>query len=105
MKAYNIDEEDIKNSIKVNGEICKQVICMEEMAELTQQISKSLRGKRNKEHLTEEFGDVLIMLETLKTIHNLDDAEIQEWIDYKMTRQNVRDKAFVESQKEAKERF
>ena len=105
MKAYIINEEDIKNSIKVNGEIGKQVICMEEMAELTQQISKCLRGKRDKEHLTEEFGDVLIMLETLKTIHNLDDSEIQKWIDYKMTRQNSRDKAWVESQKEVKERF
>ena len=105
MKSYNINEEDIKNSIKVNGEIGKQVICMEEMAELTQQISKCLRGKRNKEHLTEEFADVLIMLETLKTIHNLNDVEIQKWIDYKMTRQNSRDKDWVESQKEMKERF
>lgn len=42
------------------------VVCMEELSELTQAISKEIRGKDDRNNLVEEMADVLICLEILK---------------------------------------
>lgn len=42
--------------------------CMEEMSELTKELSKNLRGADNAKALAEEIADVEIMLEQLKVI-------------------------------------
>lgn len=91
MKAYNIDDNFLKDTITLHGAVLKQVIAMEELAELTQQISKSIRGEQDHDHLTEEFADVMICMEMVKLINDLDDSDIQKWIDYKMNRQAKRD--------------
>lgn len=47
------------------------IICMEEMAELTKELSKNLRGQDNDLGIAEEVADVEIMLEQLKLIFNI----------------------------------
>ena len=48
-----------------------KVITMEEMAELTKEISKSIRyGDINTENIAEEMADVEICLEFLRLIYN-----------------------------------
>ena len=47
--------------------------CMEEMAELTKELSKNLRGQDNAAHIAEEIADVEIMLEQLKLMFSIRD--------------------------------
>ena len=47
------------------------VICMEEMAELTKELSKNLRGSDNDLAIAEEVADVEIMLEQIKLIFDI----------------------------------
>ena len=79
MKFYN-QEQFLKNGM------IQEVIWIEELGELQHEITKSLRGMLNKEHLIEELADVLICLEQLKIKYNISDEELQKWIDYKYNR-------------------
>jgi len=53
------------------GKQSQLVICMEEMAELTKELSKNLRGRDNDLNVAEEIADVEIMLEQLKLIFDI----------------------------------
>ena len=90
----SIFKNAMKKSIELYGKTIKEVICMEELAELQQQVSKDIRGQLDRDHLIEEFGDVVICLEWLKIIHNISDEEINQWIKRKMIRQYQRDKEY-----------
>lgn len=68
------------------------VIAIEEFSELQQQLTKCLRGKMNKEHLLEEYADVLICLDWIKKYCNLTDEEINDWKEKK----NERNKKKIE---------
>lgn len=58
----------IRNSIKNQPWKLKCTVAMEEFAELTQQISKQVRGYNDKIGLLEEMADAYICLEFLKSI-------------------------------------
>ena len=62
------------------------VIAVEELCELSQQLTKTLRGKMNKESLLEEYADALIVMEWIKKYCNLTDEEIKFWLDKKNSR-------------------
>lgn len=87
----NMRNVDLAESIRLNGKEIKEIITMEELAELSQQVSKDLRGKLDRGHLIEEMADVYICLQMLKLIHEINDNDIQDWIDYKIDRQIRRD--------------
>ena len=61
--------QTLHRAIMHYGEDLQQIVAMEEMAELTQQISKMLRGKGDLGHLAEEIADVQIMLDQLVMIY------------------------------------
>ena len=78
---------------KVIGDILKSetkgincVICMEELAELQQEISKQLRNKGDTYGLLEELADVYICLEMLKKMFNYSSDEIARAVDIKLDR-------------------
>ena len=50
-------------AVNVYGKTSQCTVCMEEMAELTKELSKNLRGQDNAAHIAEEIADVEIMLE------------------------------------------
>lgn len=61
----------LKSAISHYGVTVAKVITMEEMAELTKEISKSIRyGDINTENIAEEMADVEICLEFLRLIYN-----------------------------------
>lgn len=62
------------------------VIAMEELAELQQAISKGIRGKLDYDNLVEEVSDVMIVLEWIKNMHNVQQKDIDLWLDYKRER-------------------
>ena len=78
---------------KVIGDILKSetpgtncVICMEELAELQQEISKQLRNKGDSYGLLEELADVYICLEMLKNMFNYSSDEIARAVEIKLDR-------------------
>ena len=56
-------------AVRTYGKQSQIVLAMEEMSELTKELSKNLRGRNNTAALAEEIADVEIMLEQLKTIY------------------------------------
>lgn len=55
-------------AVKKWGKEHQLVLCMEEMAELTKELSKNMRGSKNITNISEEMADVEIMLEQLRVI-------------------------------------
>ena len=51
-------------------------IAIEEMAELTKEVIKDLRGKGDRSKIIEELADVLIGIESLQLIYDITDKEI-----------------------------
>ena len=85
-----VEDEIIADSIEYYGRNNQSVVCMEECAELAQAISKELRGKSDKEHLTEEIADVYICIEMLMQMYAISENEVQRWIDKKQKRMKER---------------
>ena len=48
------------------------IVAIEELSELQKELTKSLRDKIDKEHLTEEIADVKIMLEQVIDYYSID---------------------------------
>lgn len=51
------------------GAQAQTIIAMEEMAELTKELSKNLRGANNTAQIAEEIADVRIMLDQMALLH------------------------------------
>ena len=86
MNNIVIDKEIVKETIEHYGKEMQSIVVMEECSELVQAVSKELRNKSDKDHLTEEMADVYICLELLKQIYGITNSNIQNWIDVKQKR-------------------
>ena len=76
-KAYKI----MNKAIKKYGVEKQLLICIEELSELIQAITKMERypnDETRKNDLTEELTDVLICLDYLALIYEIDEAKIDE---------------------------
>lgn len=73
----------VKEIIAKYGKL-QLVIAIEEMSELTKEISKDLRGKGKREHIIEEMADVQLILDELKEYYNISQEEI-----YKVKRKKI----------------
>ena len=63
-----VQRDTYAEAVRVYGKQSQLVMAMEEMSELTKELSKNLRGANNVDALAEEIADVEIMLEQLKVI-------------------------------------
>lgn len=77
----------IRKSVETHPWKLKCTIAMEEFAELTQQISKQIRGYDNRIGLLEEMADAYICLEFLKSIFDITPEELQKAMDVKLQRE------------------
>lgn len=82
----SIDMNIIDRSIETFGETVQLVVCMEEMAELTQAISKYIRGKRNRSNEVEEIADVFICLGIVMEALHITIDEVDEIVKKKQER-------------------
>lgn len=82
----NINKEIVSRSLDTYGNGLQLVVCMEELSELIQAISKEIRGKGNRDNTIEEMADVLICVEILKQVFGIADEDIDSWIKYKQER-------------------
>lgn len=81
-----VDSEKVATALKKYGEYLQLVVCMEEMAELQQAISKHIRNKADKANELEEIADVYICLETLRQALDFTAEEINAEIEKKQER-------------------
>ena len=63
-----VQRDTYAETVRAYGKQSQLVMAMEEMSELTKELSKNLRGANNVDALAEEIADVEIMLEQLKVI-------------------------------------
>ena len=65
------------------------LVCIEELSELIKAITKAERYPNDdikKDDIAEEMADVYICIEYLKMIYNIDQEEIESWINKKIKR-------------------
>ena len=82
-----------KRAVEAYGKEHQLIICMEEMAELTKELSKNLRGHHNLQEISEEVADVEIMLEQVKVLFELREyvAEAKEAKLLRLQKRIIRD--------------
>lgn len=76
----------LKEAIAHYGEDLQLDVAIEEMSELTKEIVKHKRGADNRLEIVEEISDVLIMIGQLQIIFGIDNDEIAEVGELKLTR-------------------
>lgn len=81
-----VNKEIVAKSLETYGNGIQLVVCMEELSELTQAISKEIRGKGNRDNIIEKMADALICIEILKQVFEITDEDIDSWIKYKQER-------------------
>ena len=69
------------------GHESQKMMLLEEMAELQKEICKEFRGELNKDAITEEVTDVLIMLEQVQMMYDISDIRLLEITNEKLVRQ------------------
>lgn len=69
------------------GHESQKMMLLEEMAELQKEICKEFRGELNKDAITEEVADVLIMLEQVQMMYDISDIRLREITSEKLVRQ------------------
>lgn len=88
-----------EEAIKKFGTDIQFIIAIEEMSELTKELTKMIRGYDRGNGLVEEIGDVRIMLEIIEIILNCEN-EVIESIDFKLNNPVTREKIIIGRKRE-----
>lgn len=82
--------EVIYKAIHTYGKEAQTIVAIEELAELQKELTKALRGKLNKEHLTEELADASIMMTQILDMYGIDYEDVIKAKDIKIARLEYR---------------
>ena len=85
-----VNKHIINESVKIYGKELQTIVCMEELAELTKELSKNLRGIGDRDNLITELADVFICLYMIKEMYRIADKTLNEEIEKKQERQKAR---------------
>ncbi len=66
--ATEANDDLYSRAVNTFGETSRLILAIEEMSELTKELSKYIRGRQNIGGICEEMADVEIMLEQLKIV-------------------------------------
>lgn len=80
-----VQHDTYRAAVETHGKTSQLVMAMEEMSELTKELSKNMRGQKNVSAISEEMADVEIMLEQLKVIFS-NRAEVDRYRAEKLAR-------------------
>lgn len=75
-----------KKAIQHYGETIQMFVAIEEMSELTKELTKHMRGEDNKEAMTEEIADVYIMIEQVMYMNEISLNDVVEKMHEKLNR-------------------
>lgn len=73
--------------ISYYGHESQKMMLLEEMSELQKEICKDMRYDPDLEAITEEVGDVLIMLEQIQMMYHITETKLHEITNRKLHRQ------------------
>ena len=73
-------------AITAYGIKAQSIVAIEELSELTKEITKQLRGIGDKSHLIEEIADVEIMLNQVKLMYDIYEGDVEEYKNRKIER-------------------
>lgn len=78
----------LSDAVSCFGVEMQTIKAMEELAELTQALSKTLLGYQNGDNLREEIADVEIMLSQLRMMYDVEnsDGSVDDMKEYKLER-------------------
>jgi len=62
----------------------QDIVCIEELSELQKELTKSLRGKENRQNIIEEIAHCYISIDMIKKTHNISMNEINKEIEKKI---------------------
>ena len=79
-------ETIIQKAIETYGADLQKQVAIEEMAELTKEVCKDIRGKGNRKNILEEIVDVSIMLEQLQIMYGISSSEMLRAVESKVKR-------------------
>ena len=82
--------EVIYRAIQTYGKEAQTIVAIEELAELQKELTKALRGKLNKEHLTEELADASLMMTQVLDMYGIDYEDVIKAKDIKIARLEYR---------------
>lgn len=82
--------DELDRIIHAFGVQSQKIVAMEEMAELTKEICKDMRGKLNRDGMIEEIADTQIMLWQLREIYDIKPSEIEAMVKKKIKRTIMR---------------
>lgn len=78
-------QELYRKALDTYGVTSQLMMVIEEMSELTKEISKYFRGDQDTQHIAEEIADVRIMLDQIELAFNLKDS-VDDYIRLKLAR-------------------
>ena len=77
-------EKFVKYIMDKNGKNYQFTIAMEEMSELSKELSKNIRGENNRNEIAEEAADVFMCLKEIFCFFDIDELEIQQILHQKI---------------------
>ena len=84
------DKPIFEKAIAKWGGKAQTVVAIEEMAELTHELTRSLRGEDRHDQLVEELADVYIMLNQIEMIYDIKGGELKAMVRKKTDRLDER---------------
>ena len=86
MLVVKVDKTVIRGAIDRYGHKHQMIVAIEEMSELTKELTKTLRGEQRREAVIEELADVLICLLQVAQMFNISNKELNHMIAAKAER-------------------
>ena len=79
-----------KAVIEKYGKTMQTVIAIEEMSELTKELTKAIRGSENHDAIVEEVADVYIVLHEIQIMYDINLNEVFKEMEFKTERMKER---------------
>lgn len=76
----------LSDAIIFFGKKTQTIVAIEELSELIKELTKTLRGEMNIDHLTEEIADVEIMLLQIKAMYDISFSDLDKHTAQKVER-------------------
>lgn len=78
LKDIYIPQDYVRDIIGKYGADNQPVVCIEELSELQKELCKAMRGKDDKDHITEEITHCLISISVIIEMMEIDKEKIQD---------------------------
>lgn len=75
-------------AVRKYGRNMQTIVAIEEMSELTKELTKNMRGKNNTAAIVEELADVTIMLQQIMIMYDIQNSEVFDKMKEKIDRLN-----------------